>query len=250
MEPYVVLVRPKYAGNLGSVARVMANFGFEELRLVDPEAPVDDEAFRMAVHAGGVLRSAKAYPTLESAVDDSLFVVGTSGRLNASEGNHARNPVTPKEMGRRLREAIEAGHRPALVFGREDSGLLVPELHQCDLMVTIPTSPSYPIMNLSHSVSILLYEAHLALHGGPRYAEPEMTGEVERSTFSAQFSNLLDAIGWPERKRPQAEVLWRRMIARGGLTQWEFYVLMGVLKRAARAARAGGAKGPKEGIER
>ena len=48
----VVLVRPHYPGNLGAVARVMCNFGLDQLTLVTPFAdPRSEEARRSACQA-------------------------------------------------------------------------------------------------------------------------------------------------------------------------------------------------------
>jgi len=49
----------------------------------------------------------------------------------------------------------------ALLLGREDFGLFEEELARCDLLVTIPASREYPILNLSHAAAILLYELAL-----------------------------------------------------------------------------------------
>ena len=58
----VVLVEPKGAGNIGSVARVMKNFGFGELRLVQPRAShLGAEARNMAVSAVDLLERARVY---------------------------------------------------------------------------------------------------------------------------------------------------------------------------------------------
>ena len=47
----VVLVKPHFAGNLGSVARVMRNFGLSDLVLVAPYTfPTNPEARRLATH--------------------------------------------------------------------------------------------------------------------------------------------------------------------------------------------------------
>jgi len=66
----VVLVEPAGPLNVGSVARLCANFAVHDLRLVAPRCdPNDPDAVRMAVHGRSVLTSARIYPTLLAAVE-------------------------------------------------------------------------------------------------------------------------------------------------------------------------------------
>ena len=77
----VVLVRPHYAGNLGATARVMHNFGLNQLVLVDPVAnPEDEEAKRLATHGEFILHTSRIVASLEQAVADCVLVVATSAR--------------------------------------------------------------------------------------------------------------------------------------------------------------------------
>src|SRR5205823_715640 len=78
----IVLVRPKFAGNIGSVARAMRNFGVSDLRLVAPEAnPLAQEARQFSTQGEAILEQAKQFPDLGSAVADCVWVAGTSARL-------------------------------------------------------------------------------------------------------------------------------------------------------------------------
>mgnify|MGYP002826358459 FL=1 len=59
---------------------------------------------------------------------------------------------------------ISVGGKTAYVFGPEDIGLTNQELHECDLLVTIPSWEGYPILNLSHAVSIICYTWYANIH--------------------------------------------------------------------------------------
>ena len=61
----VVLVRPHFAGNLGSVARAMSNFGLTDLTLVAPIADrTSPDAQMMATRGKEILAGARVVPTL------------------------------------------------------------------------------------------------------------------------------------------------------------------------------------------
>jgi tRNA/rRNA methyltransferase len=152
----VVLVRPHYAGNLGAVARVMFNFGLDQLALVEPFAdPRSEEARRLATHGERVLESAIIAQSLDEAVADCRLVVATSANV---EGVYrAHNYGRPDEVLPEVVAALDDGPC-ALVFGPEPSGLSNAEVARCHGLVRILTDPACPSLNLSHAVAICLYE--------------------------------------------------------------------------------------------
>lgn len=150
----VVLVEPAGPLNVGSVARLCANFGIDDLRLVaprcDPKAP---DAQRMAVHGRSVLEAARLYPTLLEAVSDCSRVVTTAGRLD-----HGTIPLGPPEAILPWAISGRSAKPLALVFGREDHGLTNEELLLSQRVISLHSSDAYPSLNLSHAVAVLLHE--------------------------------------------------------------------------------------------
>lgn len=149
--PRVVLVSPKHAGNVGSSARAMKNFGLADLWLVAPRCRIDREAHALAAHAGDVLDAATVVATLGEALADRTVVVGTSARVRASEVHRADVPE------RVLGELV--GQRGALVFGPEDTGLDNAALDRCRWIVSLPTAP-YASLNLAQAVVVMGYLWH------------------------------------------------------------------------------------------
>src|SRR6516162_8303447 len=101
----VVLHQVQSAENLGAVARLLANFDVGVLRLSDPQVQHLDAAGRTAVHAGHVLAGAERMASLEAAVADAVYVLGTSGRGEL----RGRAPLSPEEGVRRLAAAARRG---------------------------------------------------------------------------------------------------------------------------------------------
>jgi tRNA/rRNA methyltransferase len=149
--PRVVLVSPKHAGNVGSSARAMKNFGLADLWLVAPRCRIDREAFALAAHADDVLGAATVVATLDEALADRTVVVGTSARIRASEVHRADVPE------RVLGELV--GQRGAIVFGPEDTGLDNAALDRCRWIVSLPTAP-YASLNLAQAVVVMGYLWH------------------------------------------------------------------------------------------
>lgn len=163
----VVLVEPRGAGNVGSVARAMKNTGFSRLVLINPCDYDNDEGWSMACNAGDLLRSAEVYPDLDGFLTGRLVTVGTTRRVGK-----LRAPVLA------LAEAVpvmveHAGRGElAVLFGREDRGLENDEIPRCDILVEIPTHEDYPSINLSHAVFTVCHHLFMAA----AYAPPERGG--------------------------------------------------------------------------
>ena len=136
----------------------------------------------MAVHGGELLSQASLFPSLEAALADCERVVATTGRIEG-EPLPLQAPVTA------LSWLLEGGprSRAALVFGREDRGLANGELLQAGRLLQIGTGPSYPSLNLSHAVAVVLHELHGLRHGSspPLQAMPSAApaGEAAGSAW-------------------------------------------------------------------
>ena len=231
MDAFIILVEPKYPGNTGSVARVMKNFGFSNLILVNPAFSIDeDECRKYAMHAQDVLDNALILSSFEELVDSIDYLVGTTSIESRNDRHHLRKAMMVKDFAR---EIYKMDGRIGIAFGREDYGLLNSEIEKCDLLVKIPTSDVYPSMNLSHAVAVLLYEIFSS-----RY-EPEeriLASGMEKEKMYEFFDALLDAINYPEYKKENTRILFRRVMGRSMLSKWEYHTLMGVFKKAIRAA--------------
>ena len=224
----VVLVEPKHEGNIGAVARAMRNFGFDDLVLVRP-GPIGDEARKRAMAGLPTLENARVTASFDEALEGVDVAVGTSGIDARNEKRFLRISVTPRELAKRI---ARAEGTVALLFGREDYGLYAEELARCDLLVTIPASPAYPILNVSHAAAILFYE----LRGteGPRRRR---ASGFERAKLWEAFADLLSATEYPPHRRGRTRIMFRRLMGRALPTKWEFHALMGVLQRATRRIR-------------
>jgi TrmH family RNA methyltransferase len=219
----IVLVSPLYEGNVGFVARVMKNFGFAHLVLVDP-CELGDEAHARAAHAQDVLDGAEV-STIEDVFAHSNIVVATTGAVSKSVCHPMRMPFfTPKE----LREHIKPlGGRISILFGRENWGLSNDEVKRSDIICTIPASEHYPILNISHAVGVICYE----LADLPR-TEYALASPFEMGHLYRHINQYLDIIHHPSFKRENTMVMIRRILGRAGLTTREASTLHGLLRRS------------------
>jgi TrmH family RNA methyltransferase len=150
---YVVLVATRNPLNIGAAARAMSNFGFSQLRVVNPYELAFREA-RSAVGASKLLADAKEFPTVADAIADCTLVVGTT-----AVGRRAlQHPLRRLEPGARLIRSELLCTRVALLFGSEKVGLSNEDLSHCQWLLRIPTREEHRSLNLGQAVAICLYE--------------------------------------------------------------------------------------------
>jgi len=221
----VVLVEPRTPGNIGMVARAMANFGATELRLVNPCDYLAEAARRLAVDAVGHLESARVFPDLAAALGDCERSVAASRRSGKRRGA----AIDVSQVARLCLQGPKL-QRLALVFGREDAGLTSGEVACCTHTAAIATPGFLGSLNLAQAVLIFLYElSRSGMSGGS-------TGEVpthdDFAPLFAQLARVLDRIAFLNPHRPEHVLTpLRRMLARGIATRHELELMRGIWSR-------------------
>ena len=231
----VVLVAPLYAANVGSVCRAMANCGLSRLSLVAPQC-VDGwaEAERLACHAGNILNAAQKFETLADALADASFAVGTTAR----EGLYRSHVKQPREFMPKLLEMAGRGAEIALVFGREDTGLLNDEILQCNHLLRIPTHEGYPSLNLAQAVLLCCHELFLSADiFEPVREKSDFAAARQREQCLAMWREMLLMTGFMEpEKADHMMQAFQRIFSRGAETCDDINILMGVARQVKWAA--------------
>ncbi len=234
-DVHVVLVRPRWASNLGAVARAMKNFGLHRLTLVDARLGSWADARRLAVRAGDVLDRAAQCTSLADAIAGATWVVGTSAA--PLPGMHV---LTPREVAQRA----HAHGAPTLLFGGEQQGLFPDELRRCHAVSAIPTAPEQPSLNLAQAVCVHAAELFAASAGAePRRvavaaAPPAPAPAALLHRLEHALARLLADSAWSDASRPTSAIAalmqpwWR-----AGLTEDEVRLWLVALGKAAQAKR-------------
>ncbi len=221
----VVLVRPEFEDTIGLVARAMKNFALRDLRLVNPSACIGQGARMRASHAQEVLDEARSFRSLKESLEDIDVSVGTTAQRSQSDYRILRRPVTPRELAETL-GGLEG--TVALVFGPEGTGLGNPELGECDIVLTIPGSPAYPTLNLSHAAAIIFYELYASSSKIPR--EALASGEVKTRILTF-VENAAEAVGIRGKDQRLVMRAFKSTLGRSGLRVREASLLAGFLRR-------------------
>ena len=228
----VVLVEPCSPGNVGAVARSMKNFGLKKLYLVNPQCNhLDQEALWRAKHAKDVLKKCTVLRKFSELKKFNTLVATTAALGTAS--NVARIPLSPEELGEKYFELNRANS--AIVFGRDTTGLTNQEILKCDIVATIPSSPSYRALNLSHSVAIILYELFRNSRKKKTMSSFTPASSEEKEVIMRLISQMLKRMPFHfDTQRDTQRKIWKRIMGKAMLNRREAFAVIGFLKKASK----------------
>jgi len=219
-----ILIEPKEPGNIGAAARAMKNMGFRNLELVKPADHLAEEARQMACQSTDVLENAKVYATFGAAIRDKQFIVGTTRRTGRTRGM-----IVPVKEGVRRIIRSAGKNKIALLFGRERNGLTNNEVDQCGFLITIPSDPSSPSLNLAQSVLLVAYELGQKTY---KSASPEFVTHEALEDLNGHIRAALRLLDYAPRGDSDLEKTIMRnlkhLIGRTGLTDWEMKMIHGL----------------------
>jgi tRNA/rRNA methyltransferase len=245
--PAIVLIRPQLADNIGMVARAMANFGLEELRIVDPRDGWPNEKARIAASgANFIIDAAEHYESFEEGVSGLNWICATSAR----QRDLAKPVLTPEQAVAEVRRRMGEGQRCGIIFGPERNGLETMEIANADALVMAPVNPNFASLNLAQAVLLISYEWMKQAGGGTlgrvtTYETPVEPGLRLRGSQPAGKEALLSLFAHLEaeleaasfftapEKRPSTVQNIRSMFTRMGATEQEIRTLRGIVKALA-----------------
>ncbi|HPR41557.1 MAG TPA: TrmJ/YjtD family RNA methyltransferase [Candidatus Methanofastidiosa archaeon] len=221
-----ILVEPESPGNIGSIARLMMNFGIKgPLILVNPPA-LNDEAYMMACNAAHLLDSSVVLDSFEKALGMVDVSISTSSEAG-DEYNINRISLLPSDIV----GAIDIDSSIGIIFGRESTGLTNEEISKTDMLVSIPTDVAYPAMNISHAAAILFHELYkhpsiekrpIKLKGATRY---------EKDMLFDDFNTIVDSLEHRAYRQRNFKLVFRRVISRSFISSREAYTLKGIIRK-------------------
>jgi len=232
----IVLVETSHAGNIGATARAMKNMGLRKLYLVKPKIFPHVDATARAAGADNLLAEAKVVDSLDEALADCKFIIGTSARLRSLP----LPAMTPRECAEKIKEEVQAD-QVAIVFGRESSGLNNDELQKCHYQLHIPTAPDFSSLNLAAAVQVVTYELWQTMGNFSclrNHPPGELATAQEMSLFYDHLHQVLSEIKFLNSKH--SKKLMRRLhrlFNRARLDKTELNILRGILTSVQQATR-------------
>jgi tRNA/rRNA methyltransferase len=230
----IILVRPKFHENIGSVARAMKNMGLNRLIVVNGCSPLNPNAYKLASGAEDILERAEEFFTLREAISEMGCVVGTTSR----GGKERRPDLTPETLAKKL-IPLSLKNSIGLAFGSEKEGLTSDELFLCHLYVRIPSMESFPSLNLAQAVMVVCYELFQASLEIPK--QPIQLAQAEQlERMFEHMEKTLIQIGFLDSNHPKRIIrVLRKLFGRSQMDEREVQILQGIWSQMDRYLRKG-----------
>jgi tRNA/rRNA methyltransferase len=248
----IVLSHTSHPGNIGAAARAMKTMGLSELRLVNPDVFPSEIATARATGASDVLDAAQVFTSLEAALADCVYVVGSSarGRDFVSETMDVRSAcVRAVQACTRAVQSTSEG-KVAIVFGCEMSGMTNAEVSLCQTLAYVPANAAYSSLNLGSAVQVFAYELRMAAGLNQGYAAPQFQpatqGEIEHMFQHMERALTVSGFFDPENPKRLFPRL-RRLFNRTKLEREEVDIFRGIWRTLQENAAASDATDTKQG---
>ena len=225
----VILVEPNGPLNVGSVARLCSNFEVDELRIVSPKCDIFSlEEKKMALKGQKFLDHCKIFDNLEKAIFDCDLVLASCGRIDISKDSFFESSEDIFNWILSFKKIINL----AIIFGREDRGLTNSELLLAHKTFNIPTSKNNPSLNLSHAVSIVLYELNKSSKGNinKKLDVLNLASSKQIHDSFLEIEEMLLDVGYLLKHTSKAKIRkFKKFILRANTSMQEISTLRGIV---------------------
>ena len=232
MLPYIILVEPQMAENVGMAARAMMNCGLENLRLVNPrENHLSDKAIASSSNAEEILYNAKVFSSTREAIADLNWVAATTARHR----DQTKTVMNADDAAKQMCQLINYQNKCGILFGPERTGLRNEDVCLADVIINVPLNPKHCSLNLSQAVLLVGYEFYKTqISIKPAHLETNHTIPAQKEKILL-FCNYLEdkledcgnfKIG---EKREKMIINLRNIFTRWQLTEQELNTLYGVV---------------------
>lgn len=151
----IILVKPQMGENIGSAARIMANFGCSDLRIIEPRDGWPNRKAEILA-AGGleIIKNAKIYDNVASSLEGLDEIYACSARVRKMHKEHYNLQEHIVDISPKIQSESNIG----MMFGSERMGLLNDDIIHAKKIVTIAANDAYPVLNLSHAIGLVCYQ--------------------------------------------------------------------------------------------
>ena len=226
-----VLVKPQLPENIGFCARALKNFGFKKLDLVNPkEKWPNKKAIATSVGANDLLKKAKTYSNIKTAIDNYDVIYASSARKRDINKKHLSFKQFIENIKKNKHKKI------GIIFGPEASGLSNEDISHSNYIFKIPVNKNFESINLSHSLIIVCFELFKVLKPGYLKKQKKLTDITSKKTFNIFFDFLesrLEKKGFfsPKEKRKAMLINLRNIFGRMELSNKELRILSSVFSK-------------------
>jgi tRNA/rRNA methyltransferase len=182
----------------------------------------------MALKGQKFLDHCKIFENLENAISDCDLVLATCGRIDVSKDSFFESSEDIFNWTLSFKKI----NNLAIIFGREDRGLTNSELLLAHKTFNIPTSQNNTSLNLSHAVSIVLYELSRSskINSNEELDVFNLASSKQIHDSFMEIEEMLLKVGYLLKHTSRAKMSkFKKYILRANTSRHEINVLRGIV---------------------
>ena len=234
LKPHIILSRPQLGENIGAAARIMHNFGLENLRLISPrDGWPNKKATTVSSGGGRIIDNAIVFNDINDAVSDLNFIFSTTIRTR----KYSKEIYDPDKGMKYVKKLLEKGNSVGIIFGSERAGLEKHEISSSNAIISIPVSENFKSINLSHAVAIISYEwfknslnKNFEKIKNNKKLEYVKKIDIEKFILKLKFQLKKNGYFWPEQKVDSLNLNIDNLFNNLKLTKSNLKTLFGIIK--------------------
>jgi tRNA/rRNA methyltransferase len=242
LQFHIILVQPEHAGNIGSIARIMKNFNFENLTIFNPieneEKILSSETHGYAMHGSDILDNSEIITINQEEHLEAFKKFMKKFDLvfaTTAKGKHYRNikrlAIFPDDINL---PSSKKNIKIAILFGKESRGLTNEELETADVLIRIPTGDIYPTLNISHACGIILYEFFKKIHAiqlGRGINPVLLADKQDRILLYEILSKIIKTLKIRTHKKERVLLAFKNIFERSLVSKKELSLIFGVFSK-------------------
>ena len=233
---FIILVKPQLGQNIGSVARVMKNLNYKNLRIVNPrDGWPNQDVISTAAGADDILTSTRVFDSVSEACNDLNYLFASSARKRdlSIKTLSLVDTISSLDKIKFFRNNFKFG----ILFGCESSGLSNKDLIAANQLINIPSNSDFSSLNISHAVSLICWEFFkyfndLNLEDNSKFFQNESPTMKDMDYFYKNLFDKLDNSGFFHSDFMKNSIMKniKVLFNRAELSSQEIKTLSGIIK--------------------
>ena len=229
----IILNKPQLPENIGMVARTMVNFGFKNLRIVNPKIKWPNKK-SIAASAGAfekISMYTKVFTNLKDAIQDINLLYAATIRTRDIE----KKIISPKHAIREIKINRD-DKKVGFLFGGEKAGLSNEDVSEASMIIKIPTNIGFGSLNLAMAVNIICYEWFILNSKTKKCKKINIKNNLANKGKINYFTNnllsILDKIGFYKsfKKKEKLILNVKNLISNRRFSEKDLKILHGIIK--------------------
>jgi tRNA/rRNA methyltransferase len=218
--PVFILVEPQLGENIGMAARSIRNFGFKELRIVNPRDGWPNPRATAAAADAFDSMDVSVSTSIHDAVADLHSLFATTARTREHQNLSPTSAL----------QHVYSNQKNGILFGAEKNGLSNAHIALCQYAISLPVDASFPSLNLAQAVAVIAYSLQNLNPSLDQNPSPLASQDDIHALFSSLSQKLKQAQYFSPQNLASRTLRIQRLLSNASLSPADVRLLHGIFR--------------------